>query len=386
MAWLYTTIGTQLTLQRGFDITKKQQRPGSVPVVSSGGIKSFHDTPIVSGPGVVMGRKGTLGKVFFIEKDFWPHDTTLWVKNFKRNNPRFVYYFFKNLDVTHLDVGSANPTLNRNHVHSINVQWPLGKAQDAIAAILGALDDKIELNRAMNRTLEEMAQAIFKSWFIDFDGHTDLVPSELGPIPRGWQISSISDICVLNRRRWTKQTAPEKIQYVSLGSVKNGTFMEIPTLSYDSAPSRAQRIISHGDTILGTVRPANRSYGLVLEPSTDLTGSTGFAVLSPQVVKDCYFLYLWVTRAEFIEFLASIAHGSAYPAVDPKVIVDASFVEPHIDLKNRFFSVVDPLFRRIHLNTQESRTLAELRDTLLPRLISGELRIPEAEKAVERVL
>ena len=86
-----TTIGEQVTLQRGFDITKKQQRFGNVPVVSSGGISSFHDEAMVKGPGVVLGRKGSLGTVFYINEDFWPHDTSLWVKDFKNNNSRFVY-------------------------------------------------------------------------------------------------------------------------------------------------------------------------------------------------------------------------------------------------------------------------------------------------------
>ncbi len=167
--WISTTIGEQVTLQRGFDITVKEQRPGKIPVISSGGISSYHDTATVDGPGVVIGRKGTLGTVFYLENDFWPHDTTLWVKDFHGNDPKFVFYFFKNLDVSRLNVGSANPTLNRNHVHPINTLWPPLIEQRTVARILGSLDDKIEANRRMNETLEAMARAIFKSWFVDFD-------------------------------------------------------------------------------------------------------------------------------------------------------------------------------------------------------------------------
>ena len=138
--WVHTTIGDQLMLQRGFDITKSQQNRGNVPVVSSGGIKSFHDTAMVQAPGVVIGRKGTLGKVFYLERDFWPHDTTLWVKDFKGNDPRFVYYFLTGLDVKSLDSGTANPALNRNQVHPIEIDWPPAPArQKAIALTLDAL-------------------------------------------------------------------------------------------------------------------------------------------------------------------------------------------------------------------------------------------------------
>ena len=132
--WVETTVGDQLTLQRGFDITKNQQGDGDVPVVSSGGVKSFHDTPMAKAPGVVIGRKGTLGKCFFIERDYWPHDTTLWVKDFKGNEPRFVYYLLLGLDVKHLDSGTANPALNRNQVHPIKISWPpaVAKQQELI--------------------------------------------------------------------------------------------------------------------------------------------------------------------------------------------------------------------------------------------------------------
>ena len=139
--WTRTSIGDQVTLQRGFDITKDQQRAGPVPVVSSGGTKSFHDTPMVRGPGVVMGRKGTLGKVFFLDEEFWPHDTTLWVKDFKGNDPRFVFHFFSVLDVKWLDSGAANPALNRNQVHALPVIWPSLPEQRAAAALF----DKVSL-------------------------------------------------------------------------------------------------------------------------------------------------------------------------------------------------------------------------------------------------
>src|SRR3989442_9550886 len=144
--WLNTTIGAQITLQRGIDITKAEQRDGPVPVISSGGVSSYHDTPAATGPGVLLGRKGVVGSVYFVSTDYWPHDTTLWVKDFHGNEPRFVYYFFRWMAprIATMDVGSANPTLNRNHVHPIEIRWPSELAeQRAIAHILGTLDDRI---------------------------------------------------------------------------------------------------------------------------------------------------------------------------------------------------------------------------------------------------
>lgn len=138
--WVETTIGDQMTLQRGFDITKDHQRTGTVLVVSSGGIKSFHDSAKVNGPGVVIGRKGTLGKIFYLPGGFWPHDTTLWVKEFNNNHPHFVYYFFRSLDVVHLDTGTANPALNRNLLHPIRITWPPLSKQIQLAKTFDALE------------------------------------------------------------------------------------------------------------------------------------------------------------------------------------------------------------------------------------------------------
>ena len=137
--WVDTTVGDQLTLQRGFDITKDQQNTGNVPVVSSGGIKSYHDVAMAKAPGVVIGRKGTLGKAFYLEDDYWPHDTTLWVKDFKGNIPRLIYYFFVGLDVSHLDSGAANPALNRNQVHPLKITWPPYDKQNELVSTLDQL-------------------------------------------------------------------------------------------------------------------------------------------------------------------------------------------------------------------------------------------------------
>ena len=158
-----STIGDQMMLQRGFDITKDEQKPGKVPVVSSGGIKSFHDKAMVHAPGVVIGRKGTLGKVFYLEADYWPHDTTLWVKDFKGNNPRFVYYLFTGLDVKKLDSGTANPALNRNLVHLLEVNWPPVDQQKAIVVTLDAMSEETQRLEAIYRQKLSALDALKKS-------------------------------------------------------------------------------------------------------------------------------------------------------------------------------------------------------------------------------
>ena len=167
--WIETTVGDQLTLQRGFDITKDQQRDGEIPVVSSGGIKSFHDTPMAKAPGVVIGRKGTLGKCFFIDRDYWPHDTTLWVKDFKGNEPRFVYYLLLGLNVKQLDSGTANPALNRNQVHPIKISWPSVSQQQELIRRFDSLVEETQRLESLYRqkltALEELKKSMLHQAF-----------------------------------------------------------------------------------------------------------------------------------------------------------------------------------------------------------------------------
>lgn len=245
--WPVTTIGEQLTLQRGFDITKATQLPGNVPVISSGGTNSYHSTAMVKGPGVVLGRKGIVGSVYFVNRDYWPHDTTLWIKNFHGNDELFAYYFFlaKAKELAQLDVGSANPTLNRNHVHPIKVQWPSLYEQKLIGRLLGALDERITLLRETNTTLEAFAQALFKSWFVDFDpvrakaeglepegmdaATAALFPdsfeeSDLGLVPQGWRSATLADLAnfqngyAFKSKDWVTTGHP----VVKIGDVKPG--------------------------------------------------------------------------------------------------------------------------------------------------------------------
>jgi type I restriction enzyme S subunit len=167
--WFQTTIGEQLQLQRGFDITKDQQTEGTVPVVSSGGIKSYHDTSMVDGPGVVIGRKGTLGKSFFLETSFWPHDTTLWVKDFKGNEPKLVYHLLSSLDLKKLDSGAANPALNRNQVHPLKIWWPESTKQSDLIAIIDSMSGETtrlhEIYRQKLTALDDLKKSLLHQAF-----------------------------------------------------------------------------------------------------------------------------------------------------------------------------------------------------------------------------
>ena len=234
--WRETTLGDVIELKRGYDLPKRQRVPGPVPLVSSSGISDHHTEAKVKGPGVVTGRYGTLGQVYYVQDDFWPLNTTLYVRDFKGNDPRFISYFLQGLDFFAYSDKAAVPGLNRNHLHTALVHLPPLDEQRRIAGILGALDDKIELNRRMSQTLEAMAQALFKSWFVDFDPvrakaanqptglppHLDaLFPhsfqeSELGEIPSGWELGSLGDVATERRRTVKPRDVDPATPYIAL--------------------------------------------------------------------------------------------------------------------------------------------------------------------------
>ena len=273
--WREVTLGDVLTLQRGFDLPETERVPGSHPVIASTGPVGTHHAAAVQGPGVVIGRSGSLGGGQFINADFWPLNTTLWVKDFHDNDRRFCYYLLKSLNLADFNAGSGVPTLNRNHIHPLPVRIPPLPEQRAIAHILGTLDDKIELNRRMNATLEEMARALFKSWFVDFepvrakmDGrwrrgeslpglpaeHYDLFPhrlvdSALGQIPEGWEVRGLDSIATfLNGLALQKYPATEGsgLPVIKIAQLRAGH-----TQGADSA-SRAlppQYVVRDGDVL-----------------------------------------------------------------------------------------------------------------------------------------
>jgi len=160
ISWTVGPIRDFAQFQRGFDITKDKQARGNVPVVSSGGIKSYHSHAAAIGPGVIIGRKGSIGLLHFVESDYWPHDTTLWCKDFMGNLPKFVFYRLHTVDMKRLDSGAANPALNRNYLHDETISWPGVEEQTHIVEVLDAIDRKIDLHRRKRAVFDDLFKVL----------------------------------------------------------------------------------------------------------------------------------------------------------------------------------------------------------------------------------
>lgn len=300
--------------------------------------------------------------------------------------------------------GTTVVGIKQSELRKIAMRLPPIGRQRAVATVLSSLDDKIELKRRMNKTLEAMARAIFQSWFVDFDPvraktsgesaesicqRLGLTPellalfpdsfedSEIGEIPAGWEVTNLSEFCELNARSWSTKTLPDEVHYVDLANTKNGVIQEVQTLAKSDAPSRAKRILRPGDTAVGTVRPGNRSFALIGSRDVQLTGSTGFAVLSPSESYVTEIVYFVATSDDNIDRLARLADGGAYPAVSPEIILATRCVRPKAEIFKAFHEVSSSLMSAFEANTLANIALANTRDELLPKLLSGELGMPE---------
>ncbi len=299
-----------------------------------------------------------------------------------------------------MHVGTMIPHFKKGDFSKLLIPLPDRPIQEFIGTAHMAIVEKIELNRRMNETLEAMARSIFKDWFVDYgpiratlEGRPPYLATDIWSlfpdcfdsegIPEGWKAGSLADIATLNPESWSRATYPDKIDYVDLSNTKWGVIEAINQFARDAAPSRAQRILRPGDTVVGTVRPGNGSYTYIFEEG--LTGSTGFAVLRP--IEEIYreVVYLAATSKENIDRLAHLADGGAYPAVRAELVAATEFVTASEGVFSAFSSVAGRLIGRAEANKRENRALAATCDYLLPRLMSGEVHVKDAEKIVGEI-
>ncbi|MCB9610811.1 MAG: restriction endonuclease subunit S, partial [Polyangiaceae bacterium] len=281
----------------------------------------------------------------------------------------------------YLNVGAVFDSLRCADVPMFEVVVPPLDEQRRIAAVLGALDDKIELNRKMNQTLEEMAQAVFKSWFIDFDGvpPEDLVDSEHGPIPKGWEVQPLLTIAELLSGGTPKTSRTDfwdgDIKWASAKDVSQCSdrfLVETERkITETGLTGSATRLIPKGAVII-VARGATCGRWRVLG-ETMAMNQTCYALVSRRADLESFVRHLVPT---ILGRLVLQAHGSVFDTITTKTFAGSTIVVPPEGLRRRFAAVIEPIDARLLNNVQESQTLAELRDTLLPRLISGELRIP----------
>jgi type I restriction enzyme S subunit len=246
--------------------------------------------------------------------------------------------------------------------------------QAAIADILSAYDDLIENNRRRIALLEQAARMLYREWFVyfRFPGHEHV--KIIDGLPEGWEGVTLGQVAETNNATYGAKDLPEQINYIDISSVTQGRIESKTVLSARDAPGRARRRVKDGDVIWSNVRPNLRAYALVLQPNEADVFSTGFTVLSGKSVPFSW-LYLQVTTDGFVGHLINHATGAGYPAVRPDDFQRASVLLPPRALLDHFHNAAEPNFRLIAKLEQQNLALAQARDLLLPRLMSGEIAV-----------
>ena len=395
--WIETRLGHVIELKRGYDLPTAARKDGSIPVVSSSGITDYHSESKVPGPGVVTGRYGTIGRVFYIQGEYWPLNTALYVSDFRGNDPRFISYLLTRVNFS---TKSTVPGLNRNHLHQEIVRIPKSVSeQRSIGHVLGTLDDRIELNRRMNGTLAAMAWALFRSWFVDFEpvrakleGRDTGLPkhvAELFPdrfvmskragrtVPRGWQVGALADVVEISNGGTPRTSVPEYWD----GDIPWYTAKDEPSFNgvfaIDTERTLSDLGVAHSSTRIlparTTVITARGTVGKIACLGVPMAmNQTCYGIRGRDGYPD-YFTYWNLQRS--LKELSGLTHGTIFDTITRATFAVATTIIPSPRVAVMFEDLVAPYMERILANQHASRNLAAQRDALLPTLISGELRL-----------
>lgn len=430
--WREVVLGNVIELKRGYDLPQRNRLPGSIPLVSSSGITDYHTEAKVKGPGIVTGRYGTLGQVFYLRDDFWPLNTTLYVRDFKGNYPRFIAYLLREIDFSAYSDKAAVPGINRNHLHQATVRIPAVAEQREIAHILGTLDDKIELNRRMNETLEEMARAIFKSWFVDFDpvhakaalnqhaasesiaqpatiaaqGGTDyevssgwtmerarayldkmdpsiaalfpdrFVDSELGEIPEGWEVGKFGDVVTRLRDNENPANSPSTaFSHFSIPAYDEG---QTPKRESGENIKSTKSSVPMDVVLLSKLNPEIKRVWIPdVVPGERAICSTEFLVLRARPPFTRSYVYCLTSSALFREQIKSLVTGTSksHQRAPADAVLSLDQLVPSPKIIDTFELSASKLLSLALSNRRQSQGLAVQRDVLLPTLLAGQVSV-----------
>jgi type I restriction enzyme S subunit len=402
--WRLSTWGEEISLEYGKALRGYGDAKGPVPVYGTNGPVGWTDEPLAPGPGVILGRKGAYRGVHFSRKPFFVIDTAYYVVPKTELDMRWLYYAMIHHKLGEIDDGSPIPSTTRSAVYPRELEVPGIDEQRAIAAVLGSLDDKIELNRQMNETLEAMARAIFKSWFVDFDpvrakmegrdtgladDVTALFPDafdedEVGPFPKGWTVSSIGqEVDVMGGNTPSTKDAEYWGGQFAFATPKDLSDLNAPLLlgTERHLTEAGVNRVSSGLLPPGTVLMSSRApIGYVAISSVSVCVNQGFAAMVCKRSIGPVYTYFWTLFS--MEEIKGRANGSTFAEISKSTFREIKFVRPPESLSKRFEKLAAPLFDRISINLHNSRSLSQTRDLLLPKLLSGEVNIKDAEKLI----
>jgi type I restriction enzyme, S subunit len=391
--WTEYKLSDLMQIKYGKD--HKHLADGPFPLYGSGGIMRYVEKPLYSEASILIPRKGTLSNLFYLDKPFWSVDTMFYsIINKQLALPKYLYYTLKTFDLASLNVGSAVPSLTTEVLNDVLVSVPNIDTQTAIAEILSSLDDKIELNNKINQELENLAQTLFKQWFIDFEfpnengepyksSGGEMVESELGEIPKGWEVKKLGELVKKSNtgadaiKRAPIVTEDTGIRCVRVGDMTNKRpfdewgFCKITPEDYKRYKLEINDIV--------VTRTATLGINTIIRNEIKGVYNNGLIRLKIDSSKIlpllayCFFqsdsYKIWIERIS--------GDSSTRPNMQINYLLDFPMYQSPLNIQNRFIEQAEIIFESLESNILENKELTNLRDTLLPKLISGKLDVAE---------
>jgi len=372
MNWTQKRLADVVELRRGFDLPHPQRRDGVVPVLSAGQAVGRHDTAMVKGPGFAIGRATNLGAPVWSDGDYWPLNTTLYAADFKGNDPRFLYWLFQVTDLTGYDSGSVQPMLNRNYIAKVEVSLPPVGEQRAIAEVLGALDNAIAAARRVAQSCLRLADACFGEAL----GTSTVATATYGDVAAigggGTPSTTVAEYWD-GDIAWVTPTDVTQLDLPYLAETSR-------TLTSEGARASSSPLYPEG-SILMTSRATIGAFALAMAPTTV---NQGFIVVQARADADRWWLLHEMQGR--VDYYKSHANGATFLELPRSRFKDLSVRWPDEATRTAFSQRVAPLHWRAYASSVSSKRLAALRDALLPELMSGRMRVKDAEQRVEEAI
>ncbi len=383
-------------------VKESERRPGPFPYYGASGVVDHVDGYLFDGDYLLVGEDGENLRTrqtpiaFMARGKFWVNNHAHIVTGNAKASTRYLEYALLATDIGAYLTGAVMPKLTQGNLNRIEVRCPPRPVQDEIVGVLGLLDDRIALLRETNATLEAIAQALFKSWFVDFDpvrakqqglapaGMDDataaLFPdgfeeSALGLVPKGWRVGALGDVAQTVKAQLQPSELHSAINYVGLEHIPRKS---LSLISWDTADGleSAKAEFSEGDILFGKLRPY---FHKVVVAPFDGVCSTDILVCQSQR-RDYYgFTVMQLSSTALIDYADRLSNGAKMPRIGWRDIAAYPSAIPPAPVAAEYTRVIEPMLKRMKANVFQAQTLATLRDTLLPRLISGQLRLPVAE-------